>query len=77
MTWHENAGAEGDVGPIAVHGREVVKARGYSLHELSYAGLTQADARHAGLPVDPDRMTMIGANVMQLRSWSASNRRSV
>jgi ribosomal protein L13E len=67
MSWYENAARDPAIGPIAPHGKTVVRARGYSLLELERAGLTEADAERLGIPVDATRHSMIGANVMQLR----------
>jgi ribosomal protein L13E len=44
-----------------------VRAPGYSRLELERAGLTQADAERMGIPVDTERRSMIGSNVIQLR----------
>ena len=55
------------VGPITLAGKSIVLAKGYSPLELERAGLTEEDAHRLGLAVDPDRKTMVGSNVMQLR----------
>lgn len=58
-------------GPVEVAGRRgaVKPTRGYSLIELKRAGLSQAQAEALDLPVDPQRKTGIGANVVRLREW--------
>jgi ribosomal protein L13E len=66
MSWYENAARDPSIGPIVPVGRTVARARGYSLLELKRAGLTSADARRLGIDIDPERDSMIGANVMQL-----------
>jgi ribosomal protein L13E len=55
-------------GPIVPQGKTIVRAAGYSLLELERAGLTEAEAKRLGLPVDRGRGSMIGANVLALRS---------
>jgi len=52
--------------PRATSGRETAWAAGYSLLELERAGITEAQAAAAGLAIDRDRNSAIGANVMQL-----------
>ena len=62
--------------PKAISGREVTFAGGYSLLELERAGITKEQASAAGLAIDPERMSALGSNVMQLeklrrtRGWS-------
>ena len=53
--------------PVTLTGRSIVPATGYSRLELERAGLTEEDAHRLGLVVDPDRRSMVGSNVMQLR----------
>jgi ribosomal protein L13E len=67
MIWYENAARDPAVGPIVPQGKMVVRAPGYSRLELERAGLTQADAERMGIPVDTERRSMIGSNVIQLR----------
>jgi ribosomal protein L13E len=67
MSWYDNAARNPTIGPIVPHGKTVVRARGYSLLELARAGLTEADAERLGIPVESQRGSMVGANVMQLR----------
>ncbi len=55
------------VSPITLAGKRIVLAKGYSPLELERAGVTEEDAQRLGLAVDPDRKTMVGANVIQLR----------
>jgi ribosomal protein L13E len=70
------ARAEVRLAPRTTMGREVGFTGGYSLLELERAGLTEAQARAAGLPIDRERESSLGANVMQLdrlrrvRGWA-------
>ena len=52
--------------PRAISGREVAFADGYSLLELERAGVTEDQAIAAGLPIDRERTSSLGSNVMQL-----------
>lgn len=52
--------------PKGIAGREVGFASGYSLLELERAGITEAQASAIGLPVDRERTSALGSNVMQL-----------
>jgi len=52
--------------PKAISGREVAFADGYSLLELERAGVTEDQAIAAGLPIDRERTSSLGSNVMQL-----------
>jgi ribosomal protein L13E len=67
MTWHANAARDPKIGPLLVQGREVARASGYSRLELQRVGLSEAQARERGIPIDQRRNSSIGANVMQLR----------
>ena len=67
MSWYDNAARDPSIGPIVPKGKTVVRARGYSLSELERVGLTKADVERLGIPVDNERGSMIGTNVMQLR----------
>jgi ribosomal protein L13E len=69
MSWYENAARDPTVGPIVPVGKTVARARGYSPLELERAGLTNADAERHGIAIDPERKSMIGANVMQLMKY--------
>ena len=62
------------VGPIDLVGRraEATLAAGYSLLELERAGLTPEQGRELGIPIDTERMSGIGANVLRLRHLMAS-----
>jgi len=57
------------LGPIDLVGRkaQATLAKGYSPLELERAGLTVTRARELGLPVDPQRASGVGANVLRLR----------
>jgi ribosomal protein L13E len=61
-------------GPIDLVGRkaEPTLARGYSHLELERAGLTIEKARELGIPLDPERTSGVGANVLRLRRELAS-----
>jgi ribosomal protein L13E len=52
--------------PRVISGREVAFAEGYSLLELERAGVTEDQAIAAGLPIDRERNSSLGCNVMQL-----------
>ena len=67
MSRYDDAARSPTAGPILPDRKTLVRARGYSLLELERAGLTEADAERLGIPVDPGRRSMIGANAMQLR----------
>jgi ribosomal protein L13E len=64
--------------PRAISGREVAFTDGYSLLELERAGLTEEQARAAGLAIDRDRSSSLGSNVVQLaklrraRGWETT-----
>ena len=62
------------VGPIDLVGRraQATLAAGYSLLELERAGLTLEQARELGIPIDTERTSGVGANVMRLRQLMAS-----
>jgi len=69
MSWYENAARDPSVGPIVPVGKTVARAQGYSLLELERAGLTNVDVERLGIVTDPERKSMIGANVMQLMRY--------
>jgi ribosomal protein L13E len=52
--------------PRAISGREVAFTEGYSLLELERAGISEDQARAAGLIIDRERRSSLGSNVMQL-----------
>ena len=62
------------LGPIDLVGRraQATLAKGYSPLELERAGLTVEKARELGIPVDPERTSGVGANVLRLRRQLAS-----
>jgi ribosomal protein L13E len=61
-------------GPIDLVGRraEPTLAAGYSLLELERAGLTLEKGRELGIPIDTERTSGVGANVLRLRELMAS-----
>lgn len=54
------------IAPSNLDGRKTVPAAGFSRLELERAGLTEAQARAAGLRLDEDRCSALGDNVMLL-----------
>lgn len=52
--------------PRSISGREVAFADGYSLLEIERSGMTEEQAVAAGLPIDRERTSSLGSNVMQL-----------
>jgi ribosomal protein L13E len=68
MSWYDNAATEPSVGPLMLVGRSIATATGYSLLELERAGISEEQAHELGCPVDRERTTMLGCNVMQLRA---------
>jgi ribosomal protein L13E len=54
------------VAPTTISGREVAFADGYSLLELERAGISEQTAIASGLPIDRQRNSALGSNVMQL-----------
>jgi ribosomal protein L13E len=61
-------------GPIELVGRraQATLAKGYSLLELKRAGLTIEEGRALGIPIDTERTSGVGANVMLLRQRLAA-----
>jgi ribosomal protein L13E len=61
-------------GPIDLVGRraEPTLAAGYSLLKLERAGLTLEKGRELGIPIDTERTSGVGANVLRLRRLMAS-----
>lgn len=62
------------LGPIDLVGRRAraTLAAGYSLLELERAGLTLEQGRELGIPIDTERTSGVGANVLRLRRQLAS-----
>ena len=60
-------------GPIDLVGRraQMTLAAGYSFLELERAGLTLEKARKLGIPIDTERTSGVGANVLRLRQLMA------
>jgi hypothetical protein len=54
------------IAPKASAGREVWPAEGYSLLELERAGISAEQAEAMGVPVDLERHSSLGSNVIQL-----------
>jgi len=50
----------------------VTRAAGYSLLELERAGLTLEKGRKLGIPIDTERTSGVGANVLRLRKLMTS-----
>jgi ribosomal protein L13E len=61
-------------GPIDLAGRraEATRAAGYSLLELERAGLTLEQGRELNIPIDTERASGVGTNVLRLRELMAS-----
>lgn len=59
--------------PRAISGREAAWATGYGLLELERAGLSEEQATAAGLAIDRQRDSAVGANVIQLERLGESN----
>jgi len=55
------------------HGTELVtrQGRGYSMGELSGAGLSRKLASNWGLRLDPKRRSVVDGNVLSLKSWNS------
>ena len=60
-------------GPRATAGRELAWANGYSLLELERAGMSEEQARRAGLQIDQARGSAVGANVIELERLRRAN----
>jgi ribosomal protein L13E len=58
--------------PLAIRGREVASANGYSLLELERAGISEQQASSVGLQIDRGRNSALGSNVLQLEKLRAS-----
>ena len=54
------------IAPVQTNGREASFTDGCSLLELARAGMTEAEAKALGVPVDRTRTSAVGSNVMQL-----------
>ena len=61
-------------GPIDLVGRQTqpIRAAGYSLLELERAGLTLEQGRELHIPIDMERTSGVGTNVLRLRELMAS-----
>ena len=57
------------VSPTVRRGPKTRTGRGFSLVELSEAGLSVGEARHLGVPVDLNRSTSYAENVERLKGW--------
>jgi len=57
------------ISPVVKRGTRVKTGKGFSIGELSDAGLNVGEARHLGVPVDQRRSTSHPENVESLRAW--------
>lgn len=57
------------ISPVVKRGTRVKTGKGFSIGELSDAGLNVGEARHLGVPVDLRRSTSHPENVESLRAW--------
>ena len=55
--------------PVVRQGKKT-RARGFSVDEISAAGLNVGEARHIGVPVDLRRRTSHSENIEGLKSWA-------
>ena len=55
--------------PLLIYGRRTAPAAGFSPAELEETGLSRTDALAFGLKVDDERMSSLGANVENLRTF--------
>lgn len=63
------------ISPIVKRGAKVKTGKGFSIDELTKAGLNVGEARHLGVPVDQRRSTSYPENVEALNEWIAEARR--
>ena len=65
-------------GPIDLVGRraDATRAAGYSLLELERAGLTLEQGRELDIPIDMERTSGVGTNVLRLRELMTLRARS-
>ena len=57
------------ISPVVKRGTMVKTGKGFSIGELSDAGLNVGEARHLGVPVDQRRSTSYPENVESLKAW--------
>lgn len=57
------------ISPTVRRGAKVRTGRGFSLSELTEAGLNVGEARHLGVPVDLNRSTSYTDNIERLKAW--------
>jgi len=57
------------ISPIVRRGARVKTGKGFSIGELTDAGLNVGEARHLGVPVDQRRSTSYSENVESLKEW--------
>ncbi len=57
------------ISPIVRRGSKVKTGKGFSIDELTKAGLNVGEARHLGVPVDQRRSTSYSENVEGLKEW--------
>ena len=55
--------------PLLIYGRRTAPAAGFSLLELEDAGISRNAATEFGLKVDTERMSSLGANVENLKTF--------
>jgi len=69
--WHRHRPPR-PVYPSGIH--RVLPALGFSLSELSDAGINMEAAEHLGLPIDASRIGAYGPNISALREFMRSAR---
>jgi large subunit ribosomal protein L13e len=57
------------ISPIVKRGSKVRAGKGFSIDELTEAGMNVGEARHLGVPVDQRRSTSYPENVEGLKEW--------
>jgi large subunit ribosomal protein L13e len=58
------------ISPVVGQGEKTRRVRGFSVDEISAAGLSVREARHIGVPVDQRRKTSHSENIEKLKSWT-------
>lgn len=62
--------------PVVRQGKKTRRARGFSVDEISAAGLNVGEARHIAVPVDLRRRTSHSENIEGLKSWAEEAKKS-